>query len=34
MEALVKGGIKVATFREIEVDLEDIFMRITKGAVQ
>jgi ABC-2 type transport system ATP-binding protein len=34
MEALVVKGVKVSTFREIEVDLEDIFMRVTKGAVQ
>lgn len=34
MEALVREGVKVAAFRELEVDLEDIFMRITKGAVQ
>lgn len=34
METLVKEGIRVSSFRELEVDLEDIFMRITKGAVQ
>lgn len=34
MEALVAGGVKVAGFTEKEVNLEDIFMRITKGAVQ
>ena len=34
MEALVHEGIRVSSFRELEVDLEDIFMRITKGAVQ
>jgi ABC-2 type transport system ATP-binding protein len=34
MEALVREGVRVAAFRELEVDLEDIFMRITKGAVQ
>ncbi len=33
-EALIKAGVKVGSFRELEVDLEDIFMRITKGAVQ
>ena len=34
MEALIAAGIKVASFTEKEVDLEEIFMRITKGAVQ
>ncbi len=34
MEELVKRGVKVASFREVEVNLEDIFMKITKGAVQ
>ena len=34
MEALVTRGVKISTFRKLEVDLEDIFMRITKGAVQ
>jgi ABC-2 type transport system ATP-binding protein len=34
MEALVRDGVKVGSFREVEVDLEDIFMKITKGAVQ
>lgn len=34
VELLVKNGIRVASFREIEADLEDIFMRITTGAVQ
>lgn len=34
VEALVKSGVRVASFRELEADLEDIFMRITTGAVQ
>ena len=34
MEFLMKQGIKVASFREVEADLEDIFLKITKGAVQ
>lgn len=34
MEYLVKSGVRVSSFAELEVDLEDIFMRITKGAVQ
>jgi len=34
LEVLVAGGIKVASVKDREVDLEDIFMRITKGAVQ
>jgi ABC-2 type transport system ATP-binding protein len=33
-EALMTGGVRVTSFRESEVDLEDIFMKITKGAVQ
>ncbi len=34
MEELIRAEIRVASFRECEVDLEDIFMRITRGAVQ
>jgi ABC-2 type transport system ATP-binding protein len=34
LETLVGAGIKVASVKEREVDLEDIFMKITKGAVQ
>jgi ABC-2 type transport system ATP-binding protein len=34
LETLVGGGIKVVSIKEREMDLEDIFMRITKGAVQ
>ncbi len=34
METLVANGVKLAGFTEKEVNLEDIFMRITKGAVQ
>jgi ABC-2 type transport system ATP-binding protein len=33
-EVLLTNGIKITAFRESEVDLEDIFMKITKGAVQ
>ncbi|NUP89682.1 MAG: ABC transporter ATP-binding protein [Candidatus Sumerlaeia bacterium] len=33
-ELLLANGIKITAFRESEVDLEDIFMKITKGAVQ
>jgi len=33
-ETLIGGGIKITAFRESEVDLEDIFMQITKGQVQ
>ncbi len=33
LEALSKGGFKVTSFSEAEVDLEDVFMRVTKGAV-
>ncbi|MEN6625762.1 MAG: ABC transporter ATP-binding protein [Candidatus Sumerlaeia bacterium] len=34
MEKLIAGGVKVTGFSEKEVNLEDIFMKITKGAVQ
>ena len=34
LEALVAGGVKVVSINEREMDLEDIFMKITKGAVQ
>jgi ABC-2 type transport system ATP-binding protein len=34
LETLVGGGVKVVSIKERELDLEDIFMRITKGAVQ
>jgi ABC-2 type transport system ATP-binding protein len=34
LETLVAGGVKVVSIKEREMDLEDIFMRITKGAVQ
>ncbi|MBN1477351.1 ABC transporter ATP-binding protein [Candidatus Sumerlaeota bacterium] len=33
-EALTTSGIRITSFRESEIDLEDIFMKITKGAVQ
>ena len=31
---LVDGGLRVQTFSEQETDLEDIFMKVTKGLVQ
>lgn len=33
LEALVRGGFKVLSFNEAEVDLEDIFLKVTRGAV-
>lgn len=33
-ELLLTNGIKITSFKESEIDLEDIFMKITKGAVQ
>jgi ABC-2 type transport system ATP-binding protein len=33
LEALAKNGFKVESFTEVEVDLEDVFMRVTRGAV-
>lgn len=33
LEALVRGGFKVRSFRESEMDLEDIFLKVTRGAV-
>lgn len=33
-EALLKGGLKIVSLKEEEMDLEDIFMKITTGAVQ
>jgi ABC-2 type transport system ATP-binding protein len=33
-EVLTTNGIRITSFKESEVDLEDIFMKITKGAVQ
>ena len=34
LEALATNGYKVRSFSEAEVDLEDVFMRVTRGAVQ
>jgi ABC-2 type transport system ATP-binding protein len=34
LEALSSSGYKVKSFSEAEVDLEDVFMRVTRGAVQ
>jgi ABC-2 type transport system ATP-binding protein len=34
LTALVHNGIQIVTFKEVETDLEDVFMKITKGAVQ
>ena len=34
LEALATNGFKVRSFSEAEVDLEDVFMRVTRGAVQ
>jgi ABC-2 type transport system ATP-binding protein len=31
--ALIQGGIRVQSFAEMETDLEDIFLRVTKGLV-
>lgn len=33
LEALTKNGFKVTSFSEAQVDLEDVFMRVTRGAV-
>lgn len=33
LNALVSGGFKVQSFCEAEVDLEDVFMKVTRGAV-
>jgi len=34
MDILVENGIKFSGIRELEVDLEDVFMKLTKGIVQ
>jgi len=34
LQALSANGYKVKSFSEAEVDLEDVFMRVTRGAVQ
>ena len=34
LQALATNGFKVRSFSEAEVDLEDVFMRVTRGAVQ
>ena len=33
LNALVTGGFKVRSFSESEVDLEDVFLKVTRGAV-
>lgn len=33
-DILVENGIKFSSVREIEIDLEEVFMRVTKGIVQ
>ena len=33
-DMLVENGIKFSSVRELEIDLEDVFMQITKGIVQ
>ena len=33
LEALVNGGFKVQSFTETELDLEDVFLKVTRGAV-
>jgi ABC-2 type transport system ATP-binding protein len=33
-EALVGGGVKMVSFREVDPNLEDLFMTVTKGEVQ
>jgi ABC-2 type transport system ATP-binding protein len=33
LQALVQNGIRVQSFNEVETDLEDIFMKVTKGIV-
>lgn len=33
LETLVKGGFKVFSFSEEDIDLEDVFLKVTRGAV-
>ena len=33
VDALVRNGLKVTAFRELQADLEDVFLKLTKGAV-
>jgi len=33
-DTLVENGIKFSSIRELEIDLEDVFMKLTKGLVQ
>ena len=33
LQQLIQGGIRVQSFHEQETDLEDIFMKVTKGIV-
>ena len=32
-ETLIRGGVQLLWFREMETSLEDVFMQITKGEV-
>ena len=34
LERLVKGGQRVISYREEQADLEDVFLKLTTGAVQ
>jgi ABC-2 type transport system ATP-binding protein len=33
LAALIRDGFRIAAFREESLDLEDVFMQITKGEV-
>ena len=33
LEALVHGGVRLASFSEVSTDLEEAFLRLTKGEV-
>ena len=33
-EVLVKNGAKLMEFREVEIGLEEVFMRVTRGETQ
>jgi ABC-2 type transport system ATP-binding protein len=33
LESLIRGGIRVLSFTRSEADLEDIFLRVTRGVV-
>jgi ABC-2 type transport system ATP-binding protein len=34
LSAMVRAGYKIIGFREEEADLEDVFLKLTTGAVQ